>query len=82
MLEAYRIYHDFPVVFSDYIYLMVLTGPALTYFNYHRQKYSKNFFLYQKKIHAMNFEHTEIIKNLPDGAVIHKIENVEVQEEK
>ncbi len=36
--------------------------------------------MYQKKIHAMNYEQTEIIKNLPDGAVIHKIDSEKIEE--
>ena len=72
--EAIRLSNDYEIIFGDYLYLMILTVPALTYYNYNRQKNSKNFFLYQKKVHAMNFEQREIIKNLPDGAVIHKIE--------
>lgn len=72
--EAIRVSNDYEIIFGDYMYLMILTVPALTYYNYNRQKNSKNFFLYQKKVHAMNFEQREIIKNLPDGAVIHKIE--------
>ena len=73
--EAIRVKKDYGIIFGDYLYLMILTVPALTYYNYHRQKNSKNFFLYQKKVQAMNFEQREIIKNLPDGAVIHKLEN-------
>ena len=46
--------------------------PALAWYSYHKQKNSKNLFLQQKKIQSMNFEQKQIIKELPDGVIIHK----------
>ena len=54
------------------MYNIVLTMPALAYYSYLKQKNSKNLFLQQKKIQSMNFEQKQIIKELPDGVIIHK----------
>ena len=56
VLELIRVRQNFPVIYTDYLYLMILTISALTFYNYNSQKFSKNFFLKKKKIHALNVE--------------------------
>lgn len=56
----------------DFILLIVALSLAVSILNYNREKFSKQFFLQQKKIQALHFEQQEIFRKLPDGVLIHK----------
>jgi len=70
--ELIRIKREYPIIFYHFLYNTVIITPALAWYSYHKQKNSKNLFLQQKKIQSMNFEQKQIIKELPDGVIIHK----------
>ena len=70
--ELIRVKREYPIIFYHYLYNTVIITPALAWYSYHKQKNSKNLFLQQKKIQSMNFEQKQIIKELPDGVIIHK----------
>ena len=70
--DIVRVYFTFQDVIMDFILLIVALSLAVSILNYNREKFSKQFFLQQKKIKALNFEQQEIFRKLPDGVLIHK----------
>ena len=72
-----RAYFTYKNVLMDFSLLIIVIFIALITFNYNRERFSKQFFLQQKKIEALHFEQEEIFGILPDGVMIHEFKQSE-----
>ena len=71
LYDTGRVYTKFNVILLDYLLMAGASVVGVVILNYNREKFSKLFFLQQNKIQAMHNEQRDILKNLPDGAMIH-----------
>lgn len=71
LYDTGRVYNKFYVILLDYLLMAGASLLSVVILNYNREKFSKLFFLQRKKIQAMHNEQRDILKNLPDGAMIH-----------